>query len=365
MFSENLSLFTPAPLGPFTLPNRIFMAPMTRNRADNPGLAPTALHATYYAQRAGAGLIISEGVPVSPQGAGYVNVPGLYSQKQIEGWRLVTEAVHRAGGRIFAQLWHVGRLSHPDFHNGQLPVAPSAIDPETNVLTPLGKKSSVTPKELSVEEIKAIVQDFAQAGENALAAGFDGVEIHSSNGYLFHQFFNNSSNRRADAYGGNDENKARFLFEVIEALSARIPSNCIGLRLNPMMHGRVGILVDEQTAATFDHIARRLNDYELAYLHLTRQWRAFEEPHFVQDVIGHYRKIYRGFLIANGNYDSASAQTEIAADRADAIAFGRPFIANPDLPARFQNGWPLAESDPATHYTAGEKGYVDYRAWGQ
>jgi N-ethylmaleimide reductase len=230
----------------------------------------------------------------------------------------------------------------------------------TRIATPSVIKRSVTPHELTIDEISETVEDFKNAGRNAMKAGFDGVEIHSSNGYLFHQFFNNSSNTRNDEYGGSDENKTRFLFEVIDALKEVIPENRIALRLNPMMTGKSGIDVDDKTAGTFEYIIKKLNDYDLAYLHLSRQWRDFDEPYFIKDVIGHFRKIYNGFLVANQGYEYASAEKEITENRTDAVAFGRYFISNPDLPERFTNSWPLAEYDTSTFYSDGKEGYTDY-----
>jgi N-ethylmaleimide reductase len=351
-------------LGELNLSNRIFMAPMTRSRADNPDAVVTERHAEYYAQRASAGLIISEGTVVSEMAVGYVNVPGIYSEKQTEAWKQVAKAVHEKAGHIFAQLWHVGRISHPDLLDGKLPLAPSAINPNKDVLTYNGRVKSVTPKELSVEEIKNIVDEFKNAAINSIKAGFDGVEIHASNGYLFHQFFNNVSNKRNNEYGGSNENKARFLFEVIDAIKEIMPENKIGVRLNPMMHGFSGILVDNQTAGTFNYIVNKLNDYDLAYLHLSKPAKILDEPYFIEDVIGHYRKIYKGFLIANGNYNLESAEKEIASKHADAVAFGVPFIANPDLVSRFKNGYPLAKADKNTFYTSGDNGYIDYPNFG-
>jgi N-ethylmaleimide reductase len=359
-----MQIFEPLKLSDLNLANRIFMAPMTRSRSDNTDSLVTERHAKYYAQRASAGLIISEGTVVSEMAVGYVNVPGIYSEKQTEAWKQVTNAVHKKGGHIFAQLWHVGRISHPDLLDGRLPLAPSAINPNKDILTYNGRVKSITPKELSVEEIKNIVNEFKHAAINAIKAGFDGVEIHASNGYLFHQFFNNVSNKRNDEYGGNDRNKSRFLFEVIDALKSVIPVNKIGVRLNPMMHGFSGILVDNQTAGTFNYIVNKLNDYDLAYLHLSKPTKILDEPYFIENVIGHYRKIYKGFLIANGNYNLESAENEIKSKRADAVAFGVPFIANPDLVLRFKNGNPLAEADKNTFYTSGDKGYIDYPNFG-
>jgi N-ethylmaleimide reductase len=278
----------------------------------------------------------------------------------VEAWKPVTDAVHAAGGRIFAQLWHVGRLSHPDLLGGRLPVAPSAVNPGVQVLTPSGRKDTVTPQELSADDIARIVGDFRRAGANAMAAGFDGVEIHSSNGYLFHQFFCACSNRRTDRYGGSPENRTRFLFEVLDAMRSVVPAERIGVRLNPMLNGVVGIEVDAETAPTFDLIAAGLNAFGSAYLHITRPRKILAEPWFVEDVVGRYRGIFRGALVANMGYDRESAEQEIAAGRADAVSFGRHYIANPDLPERFAANAPPAASDPATHYGGGAKGYVDY-----
>lgn len=356
-------LLQPGRLRDLMIRNRICMAPLTRNRADNPDQAPTALHVECYRQRASAGLIISEGTPVSAEGVGYVHVPGIWSEAQIAGWKKVTDAVHSEGGHIFLQLWHVGRISHPDFHQGALPVGPSAIDPEGNILTPKGKKKMVTPRAVDKQDIRRIADDFARAAENALRAGADGVEIHAANGYLFHQFFVNSANQRKDEYGGSDENRARFLFEVLESIARRIPLEKVGIRLNPMMDHSLGIRIDEETAGTFDHIVRRLSDYPLAYLHLVRPRVVPDNPYAVADVIGHYRSLYKGFLIAAAHYDPATAAEEIRSGRADAVAFGRYFISNPDLPSRIRLHWPLAEPDPASYYTTGPEGYIDYPAY--
>lgn len=356
-----MKLLTPLSSGPVTYANRVFMAPLTRSRVNNPGRVPGALQAEYYRQRASAGLLISEGVNVSPRATGYVDVPGLWSEEQVAGWKKVGEAVHEAHGLIFPQLWHVGRISHPDFHDGELPMAPSAINPERRIRTKQsGVTQTVTPKAMTVADIKQTVEDFKQAGANAMAAGLDGVEIHSSNGYLFHQFFSTCSNTRTDEYGGSRENRVRFLFEVIEALRSVMPEERIGLRLNPMMHDAGGIEVNEETLPTFDHIITELNAYDLAYVHLTRPFEHLESPHFVQDVIGHYRKLYKGILIANGYYTPEEAENEVSSGRADAIVFGRPFISNPDLPERIKNGWPLVEADNTTFYSPGPEGYTDY-----
>lgn len=358
-----MNILQPVNLGSLNLANKVFMAPLTRSRANNPELVPTELHVEYYVQRASAGLLITEGTVVSPEGTGYINVPGIYSDEQVEAWKKVTTAVHENNGKIFMQIWHVGRLSHPHFQqDNQAPVAPSAINPEHQVYTPDGMVKTVTPRALTKEEIKGIVQDFKKAGENAMKAGFDGVEIHSSNGYLIHQFFNNNSNLRTDEYGGSDENKARFFFEVLDAVKEVVPEDRIGVRLNPMMHNIHGMQVDEQTGKTFEYIVNRLNDYkQLAYLHLSRPFNELgEEPYFIHDVIGHYRKIYKGFLVANASYDAETGEQEVEAKRADAIAYGRPYIANPDLVERFANKQALSADDQTTYYTPGAKGYTDY-----
>lgn len=355
-----MKLLEPVQIGGMRLRNRVFMAPMTRCRSDNPEAVPTPLHAEYYRQRASAGLIITEGTFVSTGGVGFVNVPGIYSSAQVEAWKQVTGAVHAAGGTIVMQLWHVGRLSHPDLLGGNLPVAPSAVNPGVQILTPSGKKEAVTPRELTTDDIARIVEEFRRGAANALRAGFDGVELHSSNGYLFHQFFSACSNRRTDRYGGSPENRARFLFEVLEAVRAEVPAERIGVRLNPMLHGVSGIEVDAETAPTFDRIVTGLVPLGLAYLHLTRPRKVLEEEWFVRDVLGRYREKYGGTLVANMMYDRDTAEAEIAAGRADAVSFARLFIANPDLPARFAAGATLAASDPSTYYTAGPKGYTDY-----
>lgn len=351
----------PINLGDLTLSNRVIMAPMTRSRASNPENKPTEIHVTYYAQRASAGLIITEGAQISKKAVGYINTPGIYSKEQVEAWKQVTHAVHDKGGKIFIQLWHVGRISHPDFHNGELPLAPSAINPQAKSFTPKGFKETVTPKEMSLEEIKQTIEDFKQAGKNAMEAGFDGVEIHSSNGYLLHQFFSRTSNVRVDEYGGSVENRAKILFEVIDAIKSYVPENRIGVRLNPSLHGVFGMTMDEETIPTFDYIIDRLNTYDLAYLHLSEPFTDVSGLPFAEtDIAGRYRPMYQGTLIMNSGFDQEKANSYIIEGQADAVAFGKPFISNPDLVDRFQEGVPLAEWDQDTFYTPGEKGYTDY-----
>ena len=289
-----------------------------------------------------------------------MNTPGLYSEEQAEGWKNVTHAVHGEGGRIFAQIWHVGSISHPDYHKGELPHAPSDVDPGIPVRTPEGRKLSVQPKAMAEDDILQTVSDFRDAAVRAMAAGFDGIEIHSSNGYLFHQFFSTTTNLRSDRYGGSRENRCRFLFEVLDAILAELPSGKIACRLNPMYHGRAGIMMDEETLPTFEYICERLNDYKLAYLHVSRPFFPVDSPFLIEDVPGHFRKIYTGHLMVNGSYDRESGEAVIASGKADSVAYGIPFLANPDLPERFLHGYPLAEADKATIYNSGAAGYTTY-----
>ncbi|WP_044397862.1 alkene reductase [Lacinutrix sp. Hel_I_90] len=345
-----------------SLNNRVVMAPMTRSRADNAGHIPTDdLHGLYYEQRASAGLIITEGSQVSTQAVGYINTPGIYSDQQVEGWKKVTKRVHDKGGKIFIQLWHVGRMSHPDFHNGTLPLSASAINPNAKSYTPEGFKDTVTPKEMTVEEIKTTVKDFQKAAANAVEAGFDGVEIHSSNGYLFHQFFNGSSNKRTDDYGGSIENKTRFFFEVLDAMKEVIPQEKIGARFNPSLDGLFGMTMDEDTIPTFEYLIKKLNDYNLAYVHLSEPFSDVSEiPYAVREIAKHFRPLYNGTLMINTAFDQEKGNKVIQEGHADLVAYGKPYISNPDLVERFENNLGLAEWDDDTFYTTGAKGYTDY-----
>jgi len=355
-----VKLLEPVKMGTLELPNRIIMAPLTRCRADNPGRIPTELHAEYYRQRAGAGLIISEGVVVSKSGIGYQNTPGLYTDEQVEGWKKVTASVHEAGGRMFAQIWHVGSISHPDFHEGKLPLAPSAVNPDLPIRTPEGRKQSVAPEAMTEHQIHQTVDDFKNAARRAMSAGFDGVEIHSSNGYLFHQFFSRTTNLRNDQYGGSVENRTRFYFEVLDAIISVMPENRVGSRLNPMYHGRAGIRLDEESLPTFEYIVNRVNDYNLAYLHISRPFFPVDSPFLIDDVPAHFRKIYKGHLMVNGGYNRESGEAAIVAGKADSVCFGQPFIANPDLPERIRHNYPWADADPRIFYTPGPQGYTTY-----
>ncbi|MEO6346790.1 MAG: alkene reductase [Aquaticitalea sp.] len=352
-------------MGDLELPNRLVMAPMTRSRSNNQYQAPTEdLHVPYYTQRATAGLIITEGSQVSPQAVGYIHTAGIHNQQQVEGWKKVTKSVHDTGGRIFIQLWHVGRMSHPDFHNGELPIAPSAINPHAKSFTPDGFKDTVTPKEMTLEDIKITVRDFQQAAKNAVEAGFDGVEIHSSNGYLFHQFFNGTSNHRTDNYGGSIQNRARFFFEVLDAIKEVIPENRIGSRFNPSLHKIFGMTMDEETIPTFDYIIKRLNtDYNLAYIHLSEPFNDVSEVKFAeQHIAQRYRPMYEGTLMINTGFDQEKANEVIEEGDADLVSFAKLYISNPDLVGRFKENVATAQWDKETFYTTGPEGYIDYEA---
>lgn len=358
-----LKLLTPCRLGALELRNRVVMAPLTRCRADNAGFVPNDMMVRYYAQRAGAGLIISEGTIVSPQGRGYPFTPGIWSAEQVAGWRKVTDAVHREGGQIVCQLWHCGRLSLPEYHPGGQPVAPSAINPAWQMFTPAGMMPTVTPHALSRQEIASIVEDFARAARNAGDAGFDGVEIHSSNGYLFHQFFSACANTRSDEYGGSHENRARIFVEVLEAVGKNMALDRVGFRLNPMMNRFHGINVDADTVPMWAHVISRANEFGLAFLHLTEPMspeQIADTPGALADVGAHFRSLAKMPLITNGGLDRDKGEARLQAGLCDAVAYGKAWIANPDLVERFATGAPLNAADPATFYQGGETGYLDY-----
>ena len=362
---DSQPLLQPIKLGSLQLPNRVVMAPMTRSRATNEAAAPTEkLHVPYYTQRATAGLIITEGSQVSKRAVGYVYTAGIHSKEQIEGWKKVTKSVHDAGGRIFIQLWHVGRISHPDFHDGELPWAPSAINPEEKVFTPDGQKETVTPKEMTQDDINTTKQEFVQAAKNAVEAGFDGVEIHSSNGYLFHQFFSSYSNKRTDSYGGSIENRARFFFEVLDEMKQVLPENKIGARFNPSLHGTFGMEVMEDTIPTFDYIIKKLSDeYNLAYIHLSEPFTDVSNvPHAVSDIAKRYRPMYKGNLMINTGFTQSTGNKVIRDGDADLVAFAKLYVSNPDLVGRFREEVDTSGWDKDTFYTQGKEGYTDYEA---
>lgn len=354
MTISNLDLLlSPVLIGSLPLKNRMVMAPMTRSRAGD-GDAPTSTVAEYYRQRSSAGLIITEGSQISAQGNGYIRTPGIFTEAQIAGWKLVTDAVHAEGGKIFLQLWHVGRLSHPLVQvNGVLPVAPSAIKPDGDIFTQEGPKPYETPRALELAEIPGVVADFRQGAENAKLAGFDGVEIHGANGYLVDQFLRDGSNTRTDAYGGSVENRARFLKEVVEAVIPVFGADRVGVRLSPNFN--IFSMSDSHPQATFDHAAEMLGRYGLAYLHIVQLG---EGPFdFAQ-----LNRRFGGTYIANGGYDADRAAATIRAGEAELVSFGTPFLANPDLVERFKSGATLNEADKSTFYQGEERGYTDYPA---
>lgn len=337
------------------------MAPMTRSRSDNPGNVATELTAEYYEQRASAGLIITEGTYVSKEAIGFINVPGIYTEEQTAGWKLVTQVVQAKGGKIFAQLWHVGRLSHPALQDGKLPLAPSALNPFDKAYTSEGFADTVVPREMTTEDIKRTIGDFKLAAANAVKAGFDGIEIHAANGYLFHQFFNVYSNRRNDEYGGSIENRARILFETLDALKEVIGLNRVGVRLNPSLHGAQGMMIDAETIPVHEYIVTKLNEYGLAYLHLTEPFTPVENvPYAVKEVAKHFRPLFNGTVIINKGFNRETGNQVIESGDADLVAYGVPFLANPDLVERFAKNAALNTPDKNTFYSTGPKGYVDY-----
>jgi N-ethylmaleimide reductase len=354
------SLFQPFKLKELELSNRIVMAPLTRRRAENEQLAPNDLIAEYYRQRSSAGLIISEGSQISPYGYGYTHSPGCYSHDQVKGWKKVTEAVHKAGGRIFLQLWHVGPFSHKMLQPGnQYPLSASRITPEGDVLTPRGRVSYESSREMTREEIIRTVQEFGMAATNAMDAGFDGVEIHGAHAYVIDQFIMDGTNKRKDEFGGPIENRSRFLFMVIDEVLKRIPSAKTGLRLSPKPF-KPG-MQDSNPEETYGYIVNRLNEYNLAYLHVSEMIPPeirYSKP--TESIVPYYRKIYKGNLISCGGHGLESALRMLEKDHADLIAFGKPFISNPDLVERLRVNAPLTIPDKQTFYRGGERGYIDY-----
>ena len=378
-------LFTPVQMGKLELRNRIIMAPLTRMRAANPGHVPSELHVEYYAQRASAGLIIGECTEISPDGYGWADTPGLWSAEQVRGWRAVTEAVHQKGGLMYAQLWHTGAMSHPDFFEGALPMSASNVNPEQESVTPLGKKPTVVPRPMSKDEIRQTVADFGIAAKNAMEAGFDGVQIQANYLYLIAQFVNSATNLRQDEYGGSTVNRARFLFEITETILERVEPGRVGVKIGPMSIpnitpgyrprggtevGSVKIsgpfAANADTLPDMDYVIKRLNDYDLAHLLLmgaTTDFRGGPLAELAGDgMFEHFRPLHQGHLIANVEMTQERGNRLIELGLADSIAFGRPYIANPDLPVRFLTGAKLNEVSWPTVYAAGPKGYTDYPA---
>ncbi|AVO46797.1 alkene reductase [Phreatobacter cathodiphilus] len=359
MSQDPSPLFQPFTLGDLTLPNRIVMAPLTRNRATPGTDAANALTATYYRQRASAGLIISEGTQVSPQGQGYLQTPGLYSPAQIAGWKTVTDTVHAAGGRMFAQIWHVGRVSHESLLNGGAPVAPSAIAAKSKTYIAGGFADVTPPRALTLDEIPGVVGEYADAAANALKAGFDGVEIHGANGYLIDQFLKDGANQRQDAYGGSAENRVRFGLEVVDAILKVFPKTRLGIRLSPVSPANDTVTSDP--AQVFGLFVSELSKRGIAFIHVVEGATGGPRDNVPFDWVA-LRKSFSGAYIANNGYTRDLAIEAVRDGKADLVAFGKAFIANPDLVERLRRDGPLNELDRATLYGGGEKGYVDYPA---
>lgn len=357
------ALFQPIQLGQLTLKNRIVMPPMTRSRASQPGDIANDMMATYYGQRASAGLIVSEGTQISPNAKGYAWTPGIYSPEQIQGWRKVTDAVHAKGGAIFAQLWHVGRVTHPDNIGGEQPISSSALKAENvrvfidNGSDEPGFVEVVEPRAMTKADIQQVLSDYHQAALNAIEAGFDGIELHAANGYLVNQFIDSEANNRTDEYGGSLENRLRFLDEVVATLIDAIGADKVGVRLAPLT--TLNGTVDANPIETYTAAAALLNKHKIVYLHIAEvDWDdAPDTPISFKQAL---REAYQGVLIYAGRYNGEKAEQAIEGQLADMIGFGRPFVANPDLPERLQNGYPFAEHDPNTLFGGGEKGLIDY-----
>lgn len=351
-----IDVFAPWALGPMQLKNRMVMAPLTRSRAEQ-GNLPSVMAANYYGQRAGAGLIITEATQATADGQGYIDTPGIFNDAQVAEWKKITDAVHEQGGLIFCQLWHVGRVSHPDFRNGDVPVAPSAIAPRgVQSYTANGFQDIPTPRALENSEITDIIAGFHQAAMNAMAAGFDGVEVHGANGYLLDQFLEDSTNQRNDTYGGSVENRARLLFEVIDVVTDVWGSERVGVRLSP--GGSFNDMSDSQPQQTFGYVVRRLAGLNLAYLHLIEQPQ--DEMATLDLSARFFRPMYPGTIMVAGGYTLERANAVLQSGNANLVAFGKLFIANSDLVERFKHGAPLNTPNPDTFYGGGAEGYIDY-----
>lgn len=357
--ADSLKLFQPGRIGDIEIANRVVMAPLTRCRADEAAgdIPGSALNVEYYRQRSNAGLIISEGTQVSPLGKGYMATPGIYSEAQVEGWKPITQAVHAAGSKIVAQIWHVGRITHPDLTGGAQPVAPSAIAPQVVAYTRNGKVEAPVPHALTIDEIAEVVAQFRRAAANAIRAGFDGVEIHGANGYLVDQFLRDGANQRTDAYGGSIENRCRFALEVVDAVVAEIGAGRVGIRLSPLTPAND--LSDSNPQALFGHLVEQLDQRGIAFLHVVEGATGGPRDLPGFDYAG-ARQAFKGTYIANNGYDRQMAIDAVESGRADAVAFGRQYIANPDLVQRLKQGAALNQPDPQTFYTPGPVGYTDY-----
>ncbi|KIN60830.1 NADH-dependent flavin oxidoreductase, Oye family protein [Sulfitobacter noctilucae] len=353
------TLFTPVSFGAITAANRLAMAPLTRNRADNDTGEVSEMHVDYYRQRAGAGLIITEAAQISAEAKGYLQTPGIHTEGQVAAWRKVTDAVHDAGGKIVIQLWHVGRISHTSLlPDGQAPVAPSAINAGVKTFTANGFEETSDPRALDADELPRVVQDYVHAAEMAIKAGFDGVEVHAANGYLIDQFLKTGSNTRTDAYGGSVENRARLLMEVMEAVTAAIGGARTGIRLSPFSPAN-GIS-DANPQETFEHVIKGLNKFDLAYLHMVEGSTGGSRDLAEGESIDGLRALFDGIYMANNGYDRDMALQATESGHAEMIAIGRPFIANPDLVERYKQNAELNEGDKSTYYGGGRKGLTDY-----
>lgn len=351
------SLFKPMAVGDITVPNRVFMAPLTRNRANADG-SPKPLAATYYGQRASAGLIFSEATQISDFGKGYIDTPGIYTDAHVAAWQPITEAVHANGGRIYCQLWHVGRISHTSLlPNGEPPVSSSAVRAEAKTFTANGFEDTSEPRAMTADDIKALIDDYAHAAKMALKAGFDGIEVHSANGYLLDQFLQDGVNQRDDDYGGSIENRARLTLEVVDRVVAEIGAGKVGIRLSP--RGQANAIADSDPLALFSHVYGELDKRGLAYLHVVETFGGKPDPEG-EKLIADLRSIWTGVYVANGAYDAESAAKVVGDGYAHAVSIGKPFIANPDLPERYRTGASLNPQDQDTFYGGGEKGYTDY-----
>ena len=364
-YKEHKPLLTEFKLGELALKNRIVMSSLTRGRADNAALAPTTLHTEYYAQRASAGLILTETAWVSKNAIGYINLPGIYSDEQVLSWKQVTGAVHEKGGKIFLQLTHSGAVSHPDFFDGRLPLGPSAINPQEKSFTPQGFKDTVTPRAYTIPEIKATVEEFRQAAQNAREAGFDGIEVHAQLFTLIPQFLSPATNQRRDEYGGSIENRVRIVFEILDAVGTVFDNRRIGIKFTPAFFSNGRIRPDSTTLPTFAYLLEKLSGYNLGYVHVVGPAVDLAgtvlEP-IKEDYFGYFRQKYKGTLMANLGFTQTSGNEILARGNADLVSFGTPFIANPDLVERFQQGIALAVPDTSTFYTGGATGYTDYPA---
>jgi len=345
-------------IGNLELKNRVIMAPCTRMRSNSNGV-PSDLNVEYYKQRSSAGLLIAESTSVSKHGVGYINAPGIYTQEQVYGWKKVTDAVHKNGGKIFLQILHVGRISHSDFFDGELPVAPSSIKPNGQGYTPKGLKDFEEPRELTLNEISSIINDFKVSAQNAKDAGFDGIEVHGANGYLINQFIDDVSNKRIDIYGGSVANRSRFLFDIVDVVLEVWESKRVGVRLSPS--GLFNSVGDSNSKSTYSYVIEKLNSYELAYLHLMNPMMPIDESSEMEsNVAGFYGKLYKGNRIINGGYTRGTGNQAVESGVAEMVSYGHLFMANPDLPKRFELNSEFNEERPELFYGGGKEGYIDY-----